>query len=178
MKRIAILSWPKGGNTQLAADKIIQQFASYSDDIKIDELDFLTVTESKLRPYDAYIVGGATIGADNWLIADNTTKWAVFFDIIRFTDLSGKKAAVFAIGNQELYPENFADGMAVVKKVLEEKGAKIIGYWPTNGYDFSDSRSIEGENFIGLVIDQDTQPELTETRIEEWVAQLVTEIGN
>ncbi|MDR0364565.1 MAG: flavodoxin domain-containing protein [Bacteroidales bacterium] len=180
MKRVAILSWPLGGNTRLVADKLIRQFTFYNEeDIKAEKLDFLSVSEGKLRPFDVIIIGGSTVETeDNWLKADETTKWSTFFDIIRFADLTGKKAAVFAIGNQKAYPDNFADGMSELKTVLEQKGAKIIGHWPTDDYDFFDSRSIEGEKFIGLVIDQENQPELTDRRIIDWVDQLVVEIGN
>lgn len=177
MKRVAILSWPLEGNTQMVADLLTRQFAVHDDDIKIEKLDFLAVTESKIRPFDAIIIGGSTVTSeDNWLKADETTKWTTFFDVLRFADLTGKKAAVFAIGNQAAYPDNFADGMAELKTVLEQKGAKIIGYWPTDSYDFSNSRSIEGDDFIGLVIDHENQPELTVERIAHWVDQLAEEI--
>ncbi|MDD3107349.1 MAG: flavodoxin domain-containing protein, partial [Bacilli bacterium] len=142
MKRVNILSWPKGGETEITANKILDTFNNMQSDIKAYELDFLNLSEDKLRSCDLLIVGGSTIKDDNWLIANNTTKWGQFFNFLRLTDLSGLKAAVFSIGDQELFPDNFVDGMSVIRNALAIKGARVIGYWPTESYDFNDSRSI------------------------------------
>lgn len=177
MKRVNILSWPKGGDTELVAQKLLNEFNTHEDEIKATELDFLSVDEAKLKACDLLVVGGSTIGSDNWSKADNTTKWGHFFSLLRLCDLSDIKAAVFGLGDQKLYPDNFIDGMSVVKKVLELKGAKIIGYWSTETYDFNDSRSIDEDCFVGLALDLENQNDLTEVRIHNWVDQLVQELG-
>ncbi|MDD4847765.1 MAG: flavodoxin domain-containing protein [Bacteroidales bacterium] len=176
MKRVNILSWPIGGETEKVAHLLLEHFNNNAE-IKALELDFLTVDEQKLKSCDLLVVGGSTVGADNWSTADNTTKWGHLFSLLRLTDLSGLKAAIFGLGDQKLFPDNFVDGMSVVKKVLELKGAKIVGYWSTENYEFNDSRSIDGDDFVGLALDTENQSELTEIRIQSWVDQVIHEIG-
>lgn len=177
MKRVNILSWPKGGETEKVAEQLLWQFNNCGSDVKALELDFITVDEQKLTSCDLLVVGGSTVGSDNWSTADNTTKWGHLFSLLRLTDLSGLKAAVFGLGDQKKFPDNFVDGMSVVKKVLELKGAKIVGYWSADSYEFNDSRSIVEDSFVGLALDTENQPELTNPRIHEWVEQLLHEIG-
>jgi flavodoxin I len=52
-----------------------------------------------------------------------------------------------------------------------------VGYWSTDGYDFSDSKALRNGKFCGLALDDDNQPDLTDKRIQQWVGQLKTEFG-
>ena len=54
---------------------------------------------------------------------------------------------------------------------------ELIGLWPANGYDFEGSLALDGEYFLGLALDEDHHPELTDGRIKAWVKQLVDEFG-
>lgn len=92
-------------------------------------------------------------------------------------DLEGKKVAVFGTGNQVDYPDNFADAVGIVAEMLEERGATIVGATDVSGYTFSRSRAVQLGRFRGLVIDDDTQPELTQARVDAWVSQLKTELN-
>jgi hypothetical protein len=64
---------------------------------------------------------------------------------------------------------------------LEEKitslGGKTVGYWPTDGYDFSESKAVRDGKFVGLAIDEDNQSELTDSRVKSWVSQLKRDFG-
>ena len=55
---------------------------------------------------------------------------------------------------------------------MAARGAKLVGQWPTDTYEFEDSKALLGGKFIGMVIDDLNQPELTDERIKTWVAQL------
>ena len=49
----------------------------------------------------------------------------------------------------------------------------------TEGYEFEASKALVDENnFVGLGIDEDRQPELTEKRIKDWCALIYDEIMN
>jgi len=49
--------------------------------------------------------------------------------------------------------------------------------WSTDGYEFEASKGLVDENtFIGLCIDEDRQSELTEARVDKWLAQLNDEM--
>ncbi|MCP3698661.1 MAG: flavodoxin, partial [Aliivibrio sp.] len=63
------------------------------------------------------------------------------------------------------------------RDIVEAKSGTIIGYWPTEGYEFEASKALVDENnFVGLCIDEDRQPELTETRVTAWVNQIHEEM--
>lgn len=167
MKKVILVYWPKKGNVEKTANKIARQF----DGIPVDVFTISELTVEKLAEYDLLILGGSTVGADNWQDT-HTSKWYSFFEALKQIDLSGKTAAIYGLGDQVLYPENFVDGMAIIRDELVAAGARIIGAWPVEGYEHTDSKSIEGDYFIGLALDDDQQAELSDERISKWVEML------
>ena len=61
---------------------------------------------------------------------------------------------------------------------LQNKGATFIGQWPNQGYDFVASKALNeaGTEFVGLALDDDSQYDLTEKRIEDWSLQVLEQI--
>lgn len=173
MKKTALVYWPKKGNVENTAAKI----AAYFDQDAIDVFTISEVDVNQLSNYDFLIFGGSTIGADNWEDT-HTTKWYSFFEDLKGISLQGKKVAVYGLGDQVLYPEHFVDGMAVLRKELVSSGAEMIGQWPAEGYEHTDSKSLEGDYFIGLALDDDHQSELSNERIEKWVNILKAELDS
>jgi flavodoxin I len=86
--------------------------------------------------------------------------------------LKGKKFAIFGLGDQKGYPENFQDGMGLMAELLEEQGAKIIGFTSTKGYTYERSRAERGDQFVGLSIDMENQSAKSNSRIADWVKEL------
>lgn len=171
MKKTALIYWPKKGNVENTAGKIAKLFEA-------DAIDVFTISEvdvEKLTAYDLLIFGGSTIGADNWEDT-HTTKWYTFFKAVKKLDLSGKVGALYGLGDQVLYPEHFVDGMAVVRDELSSTGIRFVGSWPIEGYEHTDSKSAEGDHFIGLALDDDQQPELSDERIKQWIEILKAEL--
>ena len=65
----------------------------------------------------------------------------------------------------------------MAKEVIKN-GGKIIGYWPTKGYQHTDSVAIIEENtelFYGLAIDEDNECQLTDERLTTWISQIKKE---
>merc|ERR1712072_292432 len=87
-------------------------------------------------------------------------------------DLSGKKVAVFGMGDQAGYADNFCDAMDELATCFEKQGATIVGAWPTAGYDHEESKSVRGDNFVGCPFDEDNQPDMSEERANKWVEQI------
>ena len=83
-------------------------------------------------------------------------------------DLKGKKVAIFGLGDQKNYPDNFVDGMGILADAFQKAGAELVGFTSTDGYTFNQSRAVRGEKFCGLVIDQENQAQLTSKRIADW----------
>ena len=173
MKKIVLLFWGKKGNVERAARKVYAKF----DPAIIDIFDVVSFDVSKIRDYQLLILCGSTIGAENWQDVKDDNEWNRFFVKIRKYDLSKTKVASIGLGDQVLYPGHFVDGLAVFKDEMERVGAKIIGHWPTKGYDFTDSDGMEGDMFYGLALDLDRQDELTDERIDKWAKQVKAEAG-
>ena len=172
MKKIALIYWPKKGNTEEAAHKIHAKFEK-------EMIDIFTITDintAEFALYDAFIIGGSTTGADNWE-ATHKTRWSDFFAKLSKADIKGKPFALFGLGNQVLYPNHFLDDMAILKEMFEKSGAVHKGWWPTDGYDFEDSESVENDKFYGLALDFDQQKELTDGRVTQWTEQIKKEFG-
>ena len=73
----------------------------------------------------------------------------------------------------DFFPE--LEGM--INDIVTERGAIVVGHWSTEGYDFEASKAlVDDSNFVGLGIDEDRQPELTEKRVKDWCAQVYDEM--
>ncbi len=168
MKKIVLLYWRKGGNTEHAAKKIYEMFNPED----IDIFDVPSFDVDTIEQYDLVILGGSTVGADHWSDATADNVWAAFFRKLEQHDLSGKSFALFGLGDQVLYPDHFVDDLGVLKEEADKVGATLIGQWPTEGYSFNDSEGVENDMFYGLALDEDNQPELTDERIKKWTDSL------
>jgi flavodoxin I len=172
MNKIALIYWPKKGSTERVANKIYEQF----DEASIDIFTIKEINTAEFALYDAFIIGAPTTGADKWEESYRSL-WQDFFIRLTKTEIDGKPFAIFGLGDQILYPNNFVDGMIFIKEAFEKNGAKHTGSWPTAGYEFEDSQSVSGDLFFGLAIDEDQQNEKTDERVAEWTKGLKKEFG-
>ena len=53
----------------------------------------------------------------------------------------------------------------------------MIGRWPTEGFEFSLSLAQDGDDFLGLGLDNDNEEELTEERLIIWAELIKDEFG-
>jgi len=52
-------------------------------------------------------------------------------------------------------------------------GGRLVGAWPAAGYSFTNSWALEENGcFVGLVLDEHNQPELSASRLDAWLAQV------
>ena len=85
--------------------------------------------------YDGFIVGAPTwnTGADQ---ERSGTAWDEFlFGDLTNLDLKGKKVAVFAVGDQAGYADNFVDAMDELHSCFTGQGAESIGMVANDGYE-------------------------------------------
>jgi flavodoxin I len=133
------------------------------------------ISESKkgdLSGYDHLIIGCPT-----WDIGELQSDWDDFFPNLDDLNFAGKKVAYFGTGDQVGYADNFQDAMGILEEKISGRGGVTVGFWPTQGYDHSASKALKNGKFIGLAIDEDNQPELTQQRVKAWVAQLKNDFG-
>jgi flavodoxin I len=71
---------------------------------------------------------------------------------------------------------SFADAMGTIAEAFVQRGGRIVGHWPSEGYEYIASRAEteKPEMLVGLGIDVDNQEELTDQRITDWLALLET----
>lgn len=153
------------GSTAKVARKVQEFFGS--DIAAVHNVS--NATKPEVEKYDFLVLGTAA-----WGIGEMHTDWERFIDTLVEADLADKKIALFGLGDQKMYPESFVDGMGTIFCRLPHKG-NVVGYTPVSGYNFYYSTAEKDGNFVGLAIDDDTQPELTEKRIKDWVKQIKKE---
>lgn len=157
------------GNTEAIAETLRDEIGE--DIVDIHEV-FKTDLPETILQYDFIILGCPT-----WYDGDMQTEWADKLDDLEKVDLTGRKLAVYGLGDQQDWGEYFCDAIAELALTAQESGATIIGHWPSEGYDFTESKALFDDNtFFGLTLDEDRQSELTETRVKTWVKQLKTEL--
>merc|ERR1719502_1439961 len=126
---------------------------------------------------DMKAVDGIICGAPTWHTGADTersgTAWDEFiYGDLAGLDLGGKKVAIFGLGDQGGYGDNFCDAMDEIATCFSGQGAKVVGSWPTDGYEHTESKSIADGKFVGLPCDEDNQPEMSEDRVKGWIAQI------
>ena len=156
-------------NTQKSkkvAEKIIDSFGDGIEAVNAEDL-----TKEVFGKYTNFILSAPT-----WFDGELPNYWDEFVPDLEEMDLKGKTFAVFGLGDQKGYPENFCDAIGIIVTILEDCGAEIIGHTLIGGYDFESSKAQRGDKFVGLLLDQENQARLTKTRIENWVKQIKSEM--
>jgi flavodoxin I len=159
------------GNTAAVAQLIQREFAEQVG-VEVELFDIADYYLEEMLEFDYLILGIPT-----WNIGQLQRDWEAILDEFDQLDLHGKQAAVFGLGDQIGYPDTFGDALFFLADKLESQGIKLAGSWHTDGYTFSGSWAVRDDHFLGLMIDEDNQADLTSERVEAWVRQLVNEFG-
>ena len=175
MAKIGIFFGTDTGRTRLIAKQIARKLGDAAD----APVNIGRTTLADFLAYDKLIVGSPTLG-DGMLPGESTglsqPSWEEFLPQLGAADLTGKTIALFGLGDQQKYPHEFVDAIGLLHDAFAARGARLIGYWPTAGYDFAASQAVDGDHFLGLALDQHHQPALTEERIATWLAQITPEL--
>jgi flavodoxin I len=149
------------------AEKVIEAFGKD----EIQSINAEDLTKNVFEENDNFILSAPT-----WFDGELPNYWDEFVPELEEMDLKNKTFAVFGLGDQKGYPENFCDAIGILVEVLESCGACIVGQIPAEGYTFESSRALRGDVFLGLPLDQENQGKLTGDRVKKWAAQLKTEM--
>jgi flavodoxin I len=164
MNTIAILYGSSGGNAASVARQVQDLF-----DGSADIYNVLDVTLNEIKDYTYYIIGTSTTG-----IGDLQDDWEGFLPSFTRMDFTGKKVAIFALGDSASYSTSFAESMKVVYDAIKDK-AQIVGQVPDEGYTYDDSTAVNDGMWLGLPIDEDNEYDMTQERLEKWVEALKEE---
>ena len=139
-------------------------------DLPVEEVNAETLTEEQFLSFDNLILGVPT-----WFDGELPNYWDEFGPALEDLNLKGKIVALYGLGDQVNYAENFLDAVGIMAELLQSRGAKIIGQTSTDGYVFEKSRAIKANKFLGLAIDYENQADKNDERIKSWISQLKTE---
>jgi len=137
----------------------------------VDVHDVANVGPEDLDRYEVLILGTSTLGCGE--LQDD---WERFRSRFRTLDLAGRRVALFGLGDQSDFCNTFVDGLGILHAMAVDAGAEVLGHWDAIGdYAFGRSAAVVDGKFVGLVIDEETQAELTPGRVRAWVSQLKSE---
>jgi flavodoxin I len=103
--------------------------------------------------------------------------WEEFLPRLEGLDFSGKTVALYGLGDQDKYPEEFVDAMGILYEFFTARGARVVGAWPSDDYDFIASRALIDGQFVGLVLDQENQKALSDARLDAWLKLISSDFG-
>jgi flavodoxin I len=169
MTPIGLFYGSNTGFTLIVADLIREEFASVAPDL-VTVHDVAETPVAKMEEYDFLIAGCPT-----WNVGQLQDDWDALFVELDELELSGKKVAIFGLGDQYGYPDNYCDAIGVLADKFASLGAELVGFTAAEGYEFGYSRGVVDGMFMGLALDEDNESEKTPERVTEWVWQLVDE---
>lgn len=135
-----------------------------------EEVEVKEISEASADDFVPYNL--LLLGLSTWYDGDLQSDWEDFFDEFKTIDFTGKKVAIYGLGDQVGYAEYFIDGVGILAEVIIENGGEVVGKWPVADYRHTESKAIipNDENyFYGLALDNDNESELNEERINEWI---------
>ncbi|WP_370978778.1 flavodoxin FldB [Agaribacterium sp. ZY112] len=151
--------------TEMAAEKI--QTAIGTDHVELhniadDPIDLML-------DYELLILGIPT-----WDYGELQEDWENCWDDLDDLDLTGKKVALFGMGDQVGYPQWFQDALGYLHDKVVSLGASAVAYWPAEAYEFEQSKALteDKSQFVGLALDEENEFDLSEERIATWVADI------
>ncbi len=165
MAKIGIFFGSTEGNTERVVGQIQEKFGADAELFNVN-----SATADDVQPFQYVILACPT-----WEIGQLQEDWESFVDEIEKVDYAGKKVTYVGLGDADGYPDTFLDALGIIHDRIKDKGAKFVGAWPTEGYNFEASKGVVDGKFLGLAIDEDNQSNLTAERVEKWVTELKKE---
>ena len=173
MNKTGIFFGPEKGAVNRVADKVAQTIGTD----KVEMVLVKNATYKDLEKYDKIIFGISTVGKESWQSTYSNLDWAKFLPEIEKTRYEGKTLAIFGLGDHVTYAATFVDHIGLLAKELIKNGATLVGQVPADEYEFEESEAVVDGKFLGLPVDEDFEPELTDERVQKWIEQIRPEFG-
>jgi flavodoxin I len=173
MSKTAIFFGPLNGAVHRVANKL-------KDAIGEEKVVMVPVKDASvddINRYEKIIFGLSTVGKETWESIYTNVDWAKFLPEIGKTRYEGKTIAIFGLGDHITYSSTFVDHIGLLGNELLDHGATLVGQVPEDGYEFENSQAVVDGKFLGLPVDEDFEPELTDERVNNWVEQIRPHFG-
>jgi len=166
MANIGIFYGTTTGNTEIVAGLISKAFGE--DVAEIMNVDMAGTEDVEKYKYLIF-------GVSTWGVSDLQDDFENFLGILEKIDFTGKKVALFGLGDQSTYGSTFVDAMGILYEWLRKRNVKIVGSVARTGYSFESSLALVKGKLVGLAIDEEYESHLTHERVTAWVEQLKKE---
>ncbi|MBO6188728.1 MAG: flavodoxin FldA [Prevotella sp.] len=160
MKKTVVVYGSSTGTCETIAEKIGAKLGA-------EVLNVQDLTADVVSANDNLILGTSTWGAGE--LQDD---WYDGLKVLQSADLSGKTIALFGCGDCESYSDTFVGGIGELYDGIKQSGAHFVGSVSTDGYTFDDSAAIVDGQFIGLPLDDVNEDNMTDSRIDAWIAAI------
>jgi flavodoxin I len=107
------------GNTETLTSSVEKGLKEGSVDVTIKNVTQAKVEE--LNSYDCIIFGSST-----WGLGELQDDFIPFYEKLATVTLQGKKAAVFGVGDEDSFPDNFCEAVDILAERLTKCGAVIV----------------------------------------------------
>lgn len=170
MKKIGIFYGSDTGNTEKIS-KLIQK--KIGDNIS----EIFDISNTNINKIESFKI--LFFGIPTWYYGELQCDWEDALPNLKKMNLKDKFIALFGCGDQEDYSEYFCDAIGIMYHALQNKKIKFIGKWPVENYYFESSKAVANKtHFLGLPLDEDRQPELTQLRINNWINLIKLDLKN
>ncbi|MFT8736704.1 MAG: flavodoxin FldA [Zymomonas mobilis] len=136
-------------------------------------LDARAINILKAQPSDFTECSLLILGCPTYGDGELQIDWEDKLDLLQQANLENKTVAIFGTGDQDIYPDSFVDAIGILYDIAVERGANIIGFTDTAGYQFTKSVAVRDGHFVGLALDEDNQPFETDDRIADWLKKIL-----
>ena len=160
MSKIGIFYGSSTGSTAEVAQRLASALGA-----EANVYDVASADAAEAASFDALLLGSST-----WGLGDLQDDWEDFLPKLAEQSLAGKKVAIFGCGDADSYPDSFCEAISKIKAGLEGTGCEVIGAYEPEGYSYDATETEQDGKLIGLCIDEANQSDLTDERIEKWVA--------
>ena len=160
---VAIVYGSSTLNTEFVSTKLLHELGEGSARM----LNVKDVTPEDLLGYSGFIFVTST-----WGRGDLQDDWELFLPRVKAIDFTGKRVALVGLGDQKNYPDQFCDSIGHLYDTLHDLGVTVVGETSVEGYEFKRSYAVRKNRFVGLVLDEDNQSDLTDDRIRGWVRSI------
>lgn len=166
MKKIGIFYGSSTGVTGEVAQEIGKALG-------VAEADIHDVAKSS--PSDVADYGVLVLGSSTWGAGELQDDWYDFLDGLEALSLKDKEIALFGCGDESM-SDTFCGAVGEIYNRLQKTGAKFIGSFNADGYDFDESPAFVDGVYVGLLLDNVNKEELSAARIKEWTDKVKSEI--
>ncbi len=156
MDKVHVIYGSTTGMTEAIAQRIAADFGTTA----------VNVATAGADAFDAELV---ILGSSTWGCGDPQDDWAATgFAQLEAADWTGKKVAVFGLGDAQGFADTFCDAMADLAQRAVAKSATLVGTLPLDAFPGASSRIVDGDHLVGLALDETNEADKTDARLAAW----------